>query len=100
MSNHPGGSLERSGTPARRGGVPPAARPRDDALARELRKEVTRGLRLPVEVRVVPRFERRGHGQHRDRVKAADLGERARGREARCHIVLDTGMQVGSSFPR
>jgi phenylacetate-CoA ligase len=46
-----------------------------DALAREVRDEVSRGLGLPVEVRVVDRFERRGRGKHRDWVRAADLGE-------------------------
>ena len=46
-----------------------------DAVAHEIRDEVSRGLGWQVEVRVVPRFERRGRGKHRDWVKAADLGE-------------------------
>ena len=46
-----------------------------DAVAAEIRAEVTRGLGWPVEVRVVPRFERHGRGKHRDWVRAADLGE-------------------------
>ena len=47
----------------------------NDAVAAGIRDEVSRGLGLPVEVRVVPRFERRGRGKHRDWVRAADLGE-------------------------
>jgi len=35
--------------------------------------EVTQGLGVRVEVRVIPRFERRGRGKHRDFIKAADL---------------------------
>ena len=46
-----------------------------DAVAAELRDEVSRGLGWQVEVRVVPRFERRGRGKHRDWVRAVDLGE-------------------------
>jgi phenylacetate-CoA ligase len=46
-----------------------------DAVAQEIRDEVSRGLGWKVEVRVVPRFERHGRGKHRDWVKVADLGE-------------------------
>ncbi len=41
----------------------------------KLREEVRQVLGIDVEVRVVPRFERRGRGKHRDYVTAADLGE-------------------------
>jgi len=44
-------------------------------VAREIQAEVSRGLGLPVEVREVPRFERRGRGKHRDWVRAAEIGE-------------------------
>jgi phenylacetate-CoA ligase len=46
-----------------------------ESVEREIREETSRGLGLPVEVRVVPRFERRGRGKHRDWVRAADIGE-------------------------
>ena len=46
-----------------------------DAVAQEIRDEVLHALGWPVEVRVVPRFERSGRGKHRDWVKAADVGE-------------------------
>jgi len=45
----------------------------NDELRAEIAAEVTRGLGTPVDVRVVPRFERRGRGKHRDFVKAQDL---------------------------
>ncbi len=46
-----------------------------DARAREIAAEVSRGLGIAVEVKVVERFERRGRGKHRDWVRAEDLGE-------------------------
>ena len=38
-------------------------------------EEVAQVLGTPVEVRVVPRIERRGRGKHRDFVRAEDIGE-------------------------
>jgi len=46
-----------------------------EAVAREIEAEVSRGLGLPVAVREMPRFERRGRGKHRDWVRAAEIGE-------------------------
>jgi phenylacetate-CoA ligase len=40
-----------------------------------LRTEVRAALGVDVDVRLVPRFERRGRGKHRDFVRAEDLGE-------------------------
>ncbi len=41
----------------------------------KLRGEVRQVLGIDVAVKLVPRFERRGRGKHRDFVKAEDLGE-------------------------
>ena len=49
----------------------------DDALKAEIEAEVTQGLGVPIEVRVVPRFTRRGRGKHRDYIRAEDLEEAA-----------------------
>jgi len=49
----------------------------NDEVRAGIEAEVTQGLGVRVEVRVVPRFERRGRGKHRDFVKAKDLGESA-----------------------
>ncbi len=46
-----------------------------EATAGEIRAEVARVLGIAVEVRVVPRFERRGRGKHRDFVTAEEIGE-------------------------
>lgn len=46
-----------------------------DAWTPRLTAEVREVLGLDVAVAVVPRFERRGRGKHRDFVKAEDLGE-------------------------
>ena len=47
----------------------------DSALEREIEREVTAGLGMPVRVRTVPRFERRGRGKHRDYVKVDAHGK-------------------------
>lgn len=41
----------------------------EDALAREIEREVSAGLAIPVRLRVVPRFDRVGRGKHRDFVR-------------------------------
>jgi phenylacetate-CoA ligase len=62
----PGGRIELRVTPGKGW---------EDAMRTAIEAEVTRGLGVPIEVRVVPRFERRGRGKHRDFVKAEDLNE-------------------------
>jgi phenylacetate-CoA ligase len=47
----------------------------DDSWSPRLRDEVAQVLGAAVDVRVVPRIERRGRGKHRDFVRAEDLGE-------------------------
>jgi phenylacetate-CoA ligase len=47
----------------------------DSSLEREIEREVTAGLGMPVRVRTVPRFERRGRGKHRDYVKVDANGK-------------------------
>jgi phenylacetate-CoA ligase len=46
-----------------------------DGRAREIAAEVTQGLGVPVEVKVVERFAPRARGKHRDWVRAEDLDE-------------------------
>lgn len=46
----------------------------DDA-GREIESQVTSGLGVPIELKLVPRIQRVGRGKHRDFVKAEDLGE-------------------------
>jgi phenylacetate-CoA ligase len=46
-----------------------------DELAVEIEREVTDGLGTPVRLKVVPRFERRGRGKHRDFVQVDARGE-------------------------
>lgn len=46
-----------------------------DEWAPRIRGEAREALGIDVEVKRVPRFERRGRGKHRDFVKAEDLGE-------------------------
>ena len=41
----------------------------------EIEGEVTKGLGVPIELKLVPRIERIGRGKHRDFVRAEDLGE-------------------------
>jgi phenylacetate-CoA ligase len=46
-----------------------------DEAGREIESEVTRGLGLPVELKLVERIQRVGRGKHRDFVKSEDLAE-------------------------
>jgi hypothetical protein len=45
------------------------------AVEPRLRGEVREALGIDVEIRVVPRFERRGRGKHRDFIRAEEIGE-------------------------
>jgi hypothetical protein len=45
------------------------------AVETRLRAEVRDALGIDVAVKVVPRFERRGRGKHRDFVRAEEIGE-------------------------
>ncbi|HYM81343.1 MAG TPA: hypothetical protein VEY91_08015 [Candidatus Limnocylindria bacterium] len=46
-----------------------------DGAHDEIEGEVTKGLGVPVELKLVPRIQRVGRGKHRDFVRAEDLGE-------------------------
>jgi phenylacetate-CoA ligase len=47
----------------------------NDQWTERLRGEVRQVLGIDVELKLVPRFERRGRGKHRDYIRSEDLGE-------------------------
>jgi phenylacetate-CoA ligase len=47
----------------------------EDAASARIEREVTEGLGVPIQLRVVTAIRRHGRGKHRDWVRAEDLGE-------------------------